>query len=96
MSTPISELPNDIEEIEEDEPNFSYLQKRKKGGKLSYLKKHKDLLYLYVAVILATYVPIDSFRFSIPQQVFYFGDTPILALIVVVLFVLIKLVGKNI
>ena len=94
MSTPISELPSDIEEIEEDEPNFAYVPKKKKG-KLGFIKKHKDLLYVFIAVLLASYVSIDSFRFSVPRQVFYFGDIPIHASIAVVIFVLIRLIGKN-
>ena len=91
MSTPISDLPDDIDDIEEDYP----VTRRGKRGKLGMLKKHIDLFYIFLAAIAATYVSIDSFRYSVPPQVFTLGDAPIQASITVIMFVLIRLIMKS-
>lgn len=93
MSTPISDLPDEIDDFEEDE--YKYAPKRRRGGKLGMLSKHKDLAYVFLAVIAASYISIESFRYSVPPQVFSLGDAPVQAVITVIVFVIIRMVLKN-
>jgi len=95
MSTPISDLPNDVDDYDDHAP-FSVVGHKGKTSKLQKFTKHKELLYVFLAVTLASFIPLDNIRYSVPQQVFLAGDAPIVALLTVLIFVLIKLVGKNI
>jgi hypothetical protein len=93
MSTPISDLPNDVDDMDEMD-DLPFVSRRK--SKMGFIKKYKDLFYVFVAVILASYISLETFRYSVPQQVFTFGDAPIYAAITVAILVVIRLIGKNI
>jgi len=93
MSTPISDLPDDVDELD-DGRDFSPV-KRGKRGKIGFFRKNQDLLFIFIAVIVASFVNLDAFRFSVPRQVFVMGDAPINALMVVLLYVIIRLILKN-
>jgi hypothetical protein len=85
MSIPISELP-DADEIETKSPKLN----------TSRITNHIDLIYIALAVIATSYVSIDAFRHSVPHQLFALGDAPIIALITVIIFVMLRLVVRNI
>lgn len=88
MSTPISDLPP---VVDDDSSYVSAVQKPDKG----MFSKYKDYLVLFIVVIVALKIPLDTFRYRVPQQVFALGDAPIQALLVVVLFIILNLIMKN-
>jgi len=91
MSTPISDLPDEPDDYASSMTEIpSAPIRRGKKGKLSYIKRHKDALYVFVAVVIAMFIPIDSFRYRVPEQVFALGDAPIRALLASIFFIIIK------
>lgn len=94
MSTPISDLPDDIEDF--DEHDYAPIPRRSKGKKWCDWRKHKDLLTVFIAVVVASYISIDSFRYSLPPQVFTFGDTPLNALIVTLVYAVMQFFLKSV
>ena len=89
MSTPISDIPDDVD----SEELFSNLQvtnetTKHKIGKFDSCKQY---VLLFFAVLLGLQIPIDNFRVSIPHKAFAFGDTPVQAFVIVLTVILLKL-----
>lgn len=94
-STPICDIPDDIdlddEEIEE-EPVARAPKLPSKGGKNSnkYFMQYKEYIFLFIAALLALRIPFASFAYNLPQQVFMFGDGPIRAILIVLVYIILK------
>lgn len=95
MSTPISDLPDDFDDMNNENDYPTKNESSISFSKMSYLSNHKDILYVFLAVIAASFVSIESFRYSIPQQVFAFGNAPINAFITALIFLVIKTAMKH-
>jgi hypothetical protein len=91
MATSISDLPDDIDEFEVDPgPAPVISNRRSKKGKYTFVTRYKDSLYVFIAVLAASYIPLENFQYRLPEQVFVLGDAPIRALLATVIFMLIK------
>ncbi len=88
MSTPISDLPPDVDE---DSGNTLVVSKSKSG----FLSKWKDYLVLFLVIVATLRVPLDFLRYRVPQQVFMLGDGPIQALLIVLAYLIVNMLTKN-
>lgn len=94
MSTPISDIPDDVEVGE----LFSHSQNtnQTKGLKTGKLDNCKQYVFMYFAILIGLHIPIDQLRVNIPHKLFAFGDTPIQAFLIVVTFILFKLLVTHV
>jgi hypothetical protein len=96
MSTPISDIHDDMDFLDEDDdeplaaPVRELPSKRKSKKYSNYFAQYKEYLLIYFAAALALKIPIDTFAYRVPTQVFAFGDIPIRALLIVLAIILSK------
>lgn len=102
MSTPISEIPDDISVHEDEEEEKVVVENTKPVQKIIVaknscysLKKYKEFIMIFIATFISLKIPMTTVHEVLPSQVFYFGDASIQALYCVLIFIAIKLLWKQ-
>jgi hypothetical protein len=96
MSTPIDDIPDDVNDVQED-PYDKPLMTWNSGSvskRRGYFSKYKEYVLVCIAVLLALSIPISYVRNQLPYQVFRFGDSPVRTVFVLVFFIILKQIAS--
>jgi hypothetical protein len=104
MSTPISDIPTDVEGIDEGasyypDPYVAPPQRvdnpRALGRRDGLWSRYKQQVILFVAILLAIRIPLDALHRAAPHQIFILGEAPLRASIAIgAAFAIQQLVGS--
>lgn len=93
MSTPIDDIPDDVNELQEDfyqEPSVQSWIPPASSKQRGYFQKYKEYFLVLLAALVTLNVPMSLARGQLPYQAFRFGDAPILSVMILILYVILK------